>query len=222
MKLYEWMDTPGHPTSEKKAFPARGSDCIQCFRCENKGPVKAIRVIYGGAGWENAVLLLMFAQIIVGVGYGTIFGPYLRFKFPLYVGWIISTVSLPFFFSTAIYFPKKGRPQEGKSFMHTTVVIDSGTYGIVRHPQFLGCMMLMSASVLVSQHWLSAIIGIPTSVWLYKEIPKEEKGLIIRFGEDYKHYMQRIPRMNLLVGIIRLLQRRKRERKQHVRSGDSR
>jgi len=106
--------------------------------------------------------------------------------------------------------------------MHTTVVIDSGTYGIVRHPQFLGCMMLMSASVLVSQHWLSAIIGIPISVWLYKEIPKEEKGLIIRFGEDYKHYMQRVPRMNILVGIIRLLQRRKRERKQHVRSGDSR
>ena len=108
MKLYEWMDTPGHPTSEKKAFPARGSDCIQCLRCENKCPVKAIRVIYGGAGWENAVLLLMFAQIIVGVGYGTIFGPYLRFKFPPYVGWIISTVSLPFFFSTAIHFPKKG------------------------------------------------------------------------------------------------------------------
>ena len=26
VKLYEWMDTPGHPTSDKKAFPTRESE----------------------------------------------------------------------------------------------------------------------------------------------------------------------------------------------------
>jgi NAD-dependent dihydropyrimidine dehydrogenase PreA subunit len=211
VKMYEWRETSGHPTSEKKPLPTRKSDCIQCFQCENKCPVKAIRVTYGGPSWESAVLLLMFAQIIVGIGYGTIFGPYLGFRFPLYVGWIISVVSLPFWFSTLIYFPKKGRPQEGKRFVDTTVLVDSGLYGLVRHPQFLGCIMLMFASILVSQHWLSAIIGIPISMWLYTEISKEEKGLMIRFGDYYKRYMEKVPRMNFLVGIIRLLRRRKRK-----------
>ena len=212
-QVYEWRETSGHPTSEKKPLPARQSDCLQCFQCENVCPVKAIRVTYGGPGWASAVLLLMFAQIIVGIGYGTIFGPYLGFESPLYVGWIISVVSLPFWFSTLIYFPKKGEPQEGKRFVDTTVLVDSGLYGLVRNPQYLGCIMLMSASILVSQHWLSAIIGIPISVWLYTEILKEEKGLIIRFGDDYKRYMQKVPRMNLLLGVMRLLERRKTEMK---------
>jgi len=208
VKLFEWMETSDHPTSAKKPLPARESDCVQCFRCEKECPVEAMRVTYGGSIWENAVLSLMFAQIMVGIGYGTILGPYLGLRFPLYAGWVLSVVSLPFWFSTLTYFPKKGRPQEGKKFVDTTVVVDSGTYAIVRHPQILGCMMLMSASFLVSQHWLSAIVGIPISVWLYREIPKEEKGSMIRFGDDYKRYMQKVPKLNPFVGAVRLLHRR--------------
>lgn len=212
--LYEWMETPGHPTSEKKAFPARESDCIQCYACETQCPAQAIRVTFGGPlGWQKAAVPLMLSQIIVGIIYGTLLGPCLGIEILRYVGWIVLAVGLPFFCSPAIYFPKKGRQQKGKSLMDTTVVVDSGTYGIVRHPQLLGCVLLMSASILISQHWLSAIIGIPVSVWLYIELPKDERGLIIKFGDDYKRYMQRIPRMNLFLGIIRLLRRRKRERK---------
>jgi protein-S-isoprenylcysteine O-methyltransferase Ste14 len=77
---------------------------------------------------------------------------------------------------------------------------------------YLGGVMLMSASIMVSQHWLSAIVGIPIAVWLYTEyLPKEEKGLLIRFGDDYKHYIQRVPKLNPFLGIIRLL--RKKENK---------
>jgi protein-S-isoprenylcysteine O-methyltransferase Ste14 len=72
-------------------------------------------------------------------------------------------------------------------------------------------MLLMSASILISQHWLSAIIGIPIIVWLYTELPKEEEGLTLKFGDDYKRYMQKVPRINFVLGVIRLLQRRKRE-----------
>jgi len=71
---------------------------------------------------------------------------------------------------------------------------------------------LMSASILISQHWLAAIVGVPIIVWTYLEEVKAEKGLMIKFGDDYKRYTQRVPRMNFILGIIRLLQRRKVEK----------
>ena len=97
--------------------------------------------------------------------------------------------------------------------MDTTIIVDSGTYGVVRHPQILGCMLLVSASIIVSQHWLSAIIGIPLIVWFYIDIPNDERGLILKFGDPYKHYMQKVPRINFIVGVVRLLKHRKGEPK---------
>ena len=205
-QLYEWRETPGHLTSDRKPFPKKELDCVQCYTCESECTVQAIRVVFGGAhAWQKAILLTMFAQIFGGILYGTIFGPYLGLRIPLYVGWLVTMIGLPFFLATAIYFPRKGKPQEGKSSMDVTAVVDTGLYGIVRHPQYLGCMSMMFASILVSQHWLSAIIGVPIALWIYSEIPKEEKGLILKFGDDYRRYMERVHSLNPIVGLIRLL-----------------
>jgi protein-S-isoprenylcysteine O-methyltransferase Ste14 len=147
----------------------------------------------------------MFAQIIGSAVYGIALGPYLGVTVLFYVGWAVLVVGLPFFFSPMIYFPKA---QEGKSVMDTTAIVDRGTYGIVRHPQVLGCILLMFGSILLSQHWLSAIIAVPIYALLYRYVLKEEKNLLVKFGNDYKHYMQKVPRMNPLLGIMRLLRRR--------------
>ena len=64
--------------------------------------------------------------------------------------------------------------------------------------------------MLISQHWAAMIIGISISVWSYRYTLKEEKGLIAKFGDEYRSYMQRVPRMNFLLGVVRLLQRRKK------------
>jgi protein-S-isoprenylcysteine O-methyltransferase Ste14/NAD-dependent dihydropyrimidine dehydrogenase PreA subunit len=205
-QIFEWKETPGHSTSERKPLPVKELDCVHCYRCESECPAQAIRVVFGGAPvWQKAILLTMFAQIFGGITYGTIFGPYLGLRIPLYVGWIVTVIGLPFFLATAIYFPRKGKPQEGKSSMDVTAVVDTGMYGVVRHPQYLGCILMMLASVLVSQHWLSVVIGVSIAFWIYMEIPKEEKGLILKFGHAYESYMQRVPRLNLIVGLIRLM-----------------
>ncbi|MCK4457034.1 MAG: isoprenylcysteine carboxylmethyltransferase family protein, partial [Thermoplasmata archaeon] len=125
-----------------------------------------------------------------------------------YAGWAILPVALLFFVSIVIYFRKEGEPGEGKSLMDTTVLVDSGTYAIVRHPQLLGGMLLVVASILISQHWLSAMIGVPPIVWGYSAAVKWEQGLLVKFGDDYKRYMQKVPRMNFLLGILRLLRRK--------------
>ena len=46
MHVYEWRETPGHPTSEKKAFPVRERDCVQCLKCETQCPEQAINVTF--------------------------------------------------------------------------------------------------------------------------------------------------------------------------------
>jgi len=150
----------------------------------------------------------MLLQIIVGIIYGTLFGPSLGLLIPFYVGWLTLVVALFFFFSLIIYFRKEGKPGEGKSLMDTTVLVNSGTYAIVRHPMLLGSILLMIASILISQHWLVAIVGVIVSALTYRTQVNLEKGLLVKFGDDYKRYMEKVPRMNFLLGIIRLLRRK--------------
>lgn len=57
------------------------------------------------------------------------------------------------------------------------------------------------------------MLGIPIIPLTYIDLIKADKGAIEKFGDDYKAYMKKVPRANFLLGIIRLLQRRKRERK---------
>jgi nucleotide-binding universal stress UspA family protein len=46
--VYEWLDTPGHPGSEKKTFMAREKDCIFCMACENVCPPQCIKIFQKG------------------------------------------------------------------------------------------------------------------------------------------------------------------------------
>jgi len=209
MQVYQWRDTPDHPTSEKKAFPAKEIDCVQCLKCETQCPDQAINVTFVGpqSVLDQVLSYILLLQIIGGIIYGAVFGPYWELEILQYFGWLVLVVGLPFFLSPFIYFRKRGKPQEGKTLMLTTVIVDSGTYGVVRHPQILGSILLMFASMLISQHWLAVVIGVPISAWAYAELLKEEKGLIVKFGDDYRNYMQRVPRMNFLVGSIRWLRR---------------
>jgi len=218
-QVYEWVETPSHSTSKKKAFPAREPDCVQCYKCETQCPMQAIRIVFypssgqGPTGWLFSLYAYLTLLLpIVGTIYGLWFGPSLGIQPLFYMGWALLPVALLFFFSIVIYFKRDGKPGEGKGLMDTTVLVDSGTYAIVRHPMVLGSILLMVASTLISQHWLVAIVAVILSASGYRTQVKLEKGLLVKFGDDYKLYMEKVPRMNFLVGIIRLLRRWGKER----------
>ena len=125
------------------------------------------------------------------------------------IGWIILFISGIFGWMPIFEFRRKGKVPEGQSFVKTTVLVDSGIYAIVRHPQFLGGILLSLALVLIAQHWLVVVMGIPAMVIFYLGIVDGDKSGNEKFGEDYKHYMQKVPRINFLAGLIRVLQHKK-------------
>jgi protein-S-isoprenylcysteine O-methyltransferase Ste14 len=161
--------------------------------------------------WKRDPLLwiysiLMFLPIIMVF----VFYNYYRLCFLVYVGWILLVFSIFIIFLAGGEFRKRGGAPEGESLVDTTVLVDSGIYSVVRHPQYLGFMLFVLALVLMSQHWSSVISWVTGSILFYRDVLREEQMSVKKFGYDYKRYMQKVPRMNLLLGVIRLL-RRKRE-----------
>ena len=123
-------------------------------------------------------------------------------------GWGILWLSAIFGWLPIYTFRKKGEVK-GRGYIHTTKLVDSGVYGIVRHPQYLAGVLMSIALPLITQHWLVAALGIIAAVIYYVGTFEEEKNCIEKFGDAYKQYMEKVPRMNFIVGILRLLQRRK-------------
>jgi protein-S-isoprenylcysteine O-methyltransferase Ste14 len=124
----------------------------------------------------------------------------------LYLGWIILAVAVVLGWRARVSFEEEGGAQEGESWLRTSVVVDSGVYAVVRHPMYLSFMLLVLALMFISQHWLSVIFGLPIMVFLYLGMRVEEQSSINKFGDDYIRYMQKVPRVNFLLGLIRLLQ----------------
>lgn len=116
--------------------------------------------------------------------------------------WILSAILgwLPIYI-----FKKKGGVSEGESYVKTTKLVDTGIYSIVRHPQFLAGMLLSLAFILISQHWLVVILGIPIMIIFYLGGLEGDSSGIEKFGEEYEEYMKKVPRFNIVLGIIRKL-----------------
>jgi len=91
-------------------------------------------------------------------------------------------------------------------------IVDSGIYGIVRHPMYLGAMIMFFSHIFFGQNWIVAIGTVVAIVCCYLIMLSDEQRNNEKFGDKYKRYMEKVPRMNFVLGIVRL-QRKKRELK---------
>jgi protein-S-isoprenylcysteine O-methyltransferase Ste14 len=64
-------------------------------------------------------------------------------------------------------------------------------------------MLWAIAGVLVFQHWVIILLGLPIFPLTYIDLIKADKDAIEKFGEDYKAYMKKVPRANFLLRIMR-------------------
>jgi protein-S-isoprenylcysteine O-methyltransferase Ste14 len=126
-----------------------------------------------------------------------------------WIGWILWWTAVVFGWLPIFTFLRKGDVPKGKSYVHTTRLVDSGIYAIVRHPQMGTAGLLMCiALMLVTQHWVSIALGVPAMALVYLDLLKADQRLVGKFGDAYRRYMERVPRVNFVSGIIRLVTRR--------------
>jgi protein-S-isoprenylcysteine O-methyltransferase Ste14 len=126
-------------------------------------------------------------------------------SFVINLGWVILWISAIFGWLPILTFRRFGKVPQGKGYMNTTVLVDRGVYTIVRHPQYLAGILMGLALPLISQHWSVTLLGIVVVIIEYMDTVNEEASCIVKFGDDYRQYMEQVPRVNFLLGIIRII-----------------
>ena len=146
--------------------------------------------------------MLMIAQIVLAFFFHKNYLPFAK-----HIGWGFIFLSAIFGMLPVIIFRRKGMVEKGKSYMHTTRVVTSGIYAILRHPQYMAGILINIGIILISQYWLIIIIGVLAIVLVYFDALKADQNLIIKFGKEYSDYIKKVPRLNFIAGIIRLIKR---------------
>ena len=121
-----------------------------------------------------------------------------------YLGVVIWSVGMVFVIYPFIYFKLKGNVSKGKSYVHTNTIVTSGLYSIIRHVQYTGGILaIFIATPLLYPHWIFIVLGIPGILLVYLGTKREDKLLIEKFGNEYKKYIDEVPAINILAGILR-------------------
>jgi protein-S-isoprenylcysteine O-methyltransferase Ste14 len=77
------------------------------------------------------------------------------------------------------------------------------------HPQQGTAWLWINLGVmLVAWHWTSAALGLVSMGLVYTDTFKADQECIEKFGDAYRRYMERVPRVNFVVGIARQVWRK--------------
>lgn len=126
------------------------------------------------------------------------------------IGVLILVSAAIFIFMPFHLLAKHGKTKAMENYIQAEKVVHHGLYSVLRHPQYLGYMLLAVGFALLSQHWVAVALTILGMICFYIQALQEEKHCLARFGEPYRRYLQRVPRFNLVQGIWRVFQERKK------------
>ena len=74
-------------------------------------------------------------------------------------------------------------------------LVTVGPYRIVRNPIYLGSFTLILSLALLASNWLILIPSVAIIPLIYTRISGEEQMLLDRFGDEYREYMRKTPRI---------------------------
>ncbi len=116
------------------------------------------------------------------------------------IGWILYVPSAVLVFSSIIELKRRGKPKTA-DFTATTTFINRGIYGLIRQPMTLGLAIWTIALILVFQSVLTVILGLISLFCFWMSARKESKYNIMKFGDTYREYMERVSMWNILKGL---------------------
>ena len=125
-----------------------------------------------------------------------------------FVGWIVWALSVILGWLPIFILKRKGGVEKGRSYVHTSNLVNTGLYAIVRHPQYTAGILFSLALILVSQTWLIAVIGLVCMILMYLDIINADKYEIQKFGDEYKRYMKKVPGTNFFLGVVRIMRQK--------------
>jgi protein-S-isoprenylcysteine O-methyltransferase Ste14 len=121
----------------------------------------------------------------------------------LLIGWAVLILGLLMMTFPRYELSKWGDVPDGKSWVNTTKVVDTGIYGIVRHPLYVGWLLDIFALMLISQHLNTFLLGVLPFFSVVYYIILEDRNNHEKFGQSYEEYATRVPMMNLILGAVR-------------------
>jgi len=72
-------------------------------------------------------------------------------------------------------------------------LVTTGIYAHMRHPQYLG-IILISGALLLMMTTIPTLIMFPIMVYAYYRLArKEEEGMVEKFGDEYAQYKRKVP-----------------------------
>jgi protein-S-isoprenylcysteine O-methyltransferase Ste14 len=129
------------------------------------------------------------------------------------IGWILWATSMLFAWLPIYHLKRYGGVKKGKGYVHTQQLVNQGIYGVIRHPQYLSLPLFNIGLMLISQHWIITVLGIPAILLMIPDIHQADHEGLEKFGDTYREYTRQIPKLNFIVGIFRLLKRKFKQKK---------
>lgn len=116
------------------------------------------------------------------------------------VGYILYVPSAFLVFGSMIELKHKGKAKTLAPH-GTATLVQTGIYGIVRHPMWLGMAIWSTALILIFQSVLSVILGVTAIVCFRKGTTKEDEFNTKEFGDAYREYGKKVPMWNAFKGL---------------------
>ena len=89
-------------------------------------------------------------------------------------------------------------------------LIDRGIFGMIGYPMYLGAILLFLSWIFFLPHWIVVLVSVANSAIVFWFILQGDRKNITKFGNAYRHYIEQVPRANLVVGLHRILRGRQR------------
>lgn len=81
------------------------------------------------------------------------------------------------------------------------MVITTDIYSVLRHPMYLGSILIFLSLAVLSLSLIAAVIFIAVVIFYYFLCRYEEKVLIEKLGKEYTNYMKKVP---MLIPFIKI------------------